>query len=111
MLWTLHNRANEARRPDTYLRDPDCVRIYDAIDYDHVRSFGNPDDSHPMRSRIFDEAVRPRIAAHPGGSEVELGVGLETQWQRCDDGKVCWYGVDVPASIDIRERFIAPSER
>ncbi len=58
MLWTLHNRATEAKRPDTYLPDPDCVRIYESIDYNYQGSFGRADDSHPMRSKIFDEAVR-----------------------------------------------------
>lgn len=31
MLWTLHNREGEARKTDTYLPDPDCVRTYESI--------------------------------------------------------------------------------
>lgn len=27
MLWTLHNRASEARRPGSFLHDPECMRI------------------------------------------------------------------------------------
>lgn len=111
MLWTLHNRAAEARRPDGLLRDPDCVRIYDALDYDFTRSFGKPDASHPMRSRLFDDALRPWMAAHPGGVVVELAAGLETQFQRCDDGHVRWLCVDVPEAIAVRERFLPATER
>lgn len=111
MLWTLYNRASEARRPDTYLPDPDCIRIFDAIAYDYRRSFGKPDDSHPMRSRIFDDAVKPWIAAHPGATVVELGAGLETQFQRCDDGQVRWICVDVPDAIALRERFLPATPR
>ena len=111
MLWTLHNRAAEARRPDGFLRDPDCVRIYDAIDYDYTRSFGKPDTSHPLRSRMFDDVVKPWIAAHPGGAVVELAAGLETQFQRVDDGHVRWYCVDLPEALAVRERFIPSSER
>lgn len=96
MLWTLHNRACEVRRPDSMLHDPDCLRVYDSIDYDFERSFGKPDTSHPMRSRICDAAVRPWMAAHPGGTVVELAAGLETEFQRCDDGQVQWLCVDVP---------------
>lgn len=70
-------------------------RIYESIAYDYERSFGKPDTSHPMRSRIFDDAVIPWMKAHPGGTVVELGAGLETQFQRCDDGKVQWLCVDV----------------
>lgn len=111
MLWTLHNRAAEARRPDGFLRDPDCARIYESIDYDYARSFGEPDASHPMRSRMFDDAVRPWLAAHPGGTVVELGAGLETQFQRVDDGKVRWMVVDVPDAIAVRERFLPSTAR
>lgn len=111
MLWTLHNRASEARRPDGFLRDLDCVRVADAIDYDYVRSFGKPDGSHALRSRVFDDAVRPWMASHPGGAVVELAAGLETQFQRVDDGRVRWYCVDLPEALAVRERFLPPSER
>jgi O-methyltransferase involved in polyketide biosynthesis len=111
MLWTLHNRASEAKRRNTYLPDPACVGIYEAIDYDYVRSFGRADDSHAMRSRIFDDALRPWLARHPGGTVVELACGLETQFQRIDDGKVHWLCVAVAAAIHLRERFLPPTER
>lgn len=111
MLWTLHNRAAEARRPDTFLRDPDCVRIHEAIDYDYQRSFGRPDTSHPMRSAIFDQAVKPWMDRHPGGTVVELAAGLETQFQRCDDGKVQWLCVDLPEALAVRERFLPATAR
>ncbi|NPC72499.1 MULTISPECIES: class I SAM-dependent methyltransferase [Corallococcus] len=111
MLWTLHNRASEARRPDGFLRDPDCVRVADAIDYDYVRSFGKANASHSLRSRVFDDAVRPWMAAHPGGAVVELAAGLETQFHRVDDGRVRWYCVDLPESLEVRERLLPASER
>ena len=111
MLWTLHNRAAEARRPNGYLRDPECVRIYESIDYDYARSFGKPDGSHPMRSRVIDDVLRPWLVAHPGGTVVELAAGLETQFQRLDDGRVQWRCVDMPEAIAVRERFLPASER
>ena len=57
MLWPLHNRAAEARRSDTFLDDPDAVRIADSIDYDYERSFRKPDFGHVLRALLFDEAV------------------------------------------------------
>ena len=96
MLWTLHNRASEARRPGSFLHDPECVRIYESIDYDFARSFGKPDLTHPLRSQLFDREVQPWLAAHPGGAMVELAAGLETQFQRCDDGQVQW----LPGAFD-----------
>ena len=111
MLWTLHNRASEAARPDAFLRDDDAVRIYRSIPYDYRRSFGKPDGSHAARSRIFDDALRPWLASHPGAAVVELGAGLETQFRRVDNGSVRWLCVDVPEAIAVRERFLPPTDR
>lgn len=111
MLWTLHNRASESLRPDGMIKDLHAERIYHAIEYDYVRNFGPSDASHAVRSLIFDEAVSPWMRQHPGGTVVELGCGLETQFQRLDDGLVNWFCVDVPEAIDIRERFLAPGDR
>lgn len=111
MLWTLHNRASEALRADGVLRDEDAARIYRSIDYDYERSFGKPDGSHALRSRVFDEALRPWMARHPGGTVVELAAGLETQFQRVDDGQVRWLCVDVPDAIAVRQRFLPQTDR
>ncbi|MEM9066915.1 MAG: class I SAM-dependent methyltransferase [Myxococcota bacterium] len=111
MLWTLHNRASEAKRPDRLLDDPAAVAIYDAIDYDYERSFGPPDGSHAIRSLVFDERVRPWLAAHPGGEVVELACGLETQFKRCDDGQVRWICVDLPDAMKVREKFLPATTR
>jgi len=111
MLWTLHNRAGESIRSDAFFRDEHAERIYRSIDYDYERSFGTSDSSHAVRSMMFDEALRPWMRAHPGGTVVELGCGLETQFQRIDDGKVKWLCVDVPEAIDVRERFLSSGPR
>ncbi|MGW0249461.1 class I SAM-dependent methyltransferase [Nocardia goodfellowii] len=111
MLWTLHNRASESKRAGGVLHDPDCERIYDALAFDYRGTFGPPDGTHAVRSKKFDEVLEPWLAAHPGGTVVELAAGLETQFQRCDDGSVHWLCVDVPESIAVRERFLPATER
>ncbi len=111
MLWTLHNRASEAMRPDGWLKDEQAVRIYRAIDYDYHRSFGTPDGSHAIRSLVFDEALQAWMAKNPNGTIIELACGLETQFQRVDNGQISWYCVDLPAAIDMRERFLPPTPR
>lgn len=111
MLWTLYNRASEARRPDGVIEDPYVLGIIDGIDYDFAGRFGPPDGTHALRSRLFDEAVRPWMAAHPGGAVIELGCGLETQFHRCDDGRVDWCCVDLPEAIAVRERFLTADAR
>jgi O-methyltransferase involved in polyketide biosynthesis len=111
MLWTLHNRASEARRPDGLLRDPDAIRIYEALDYDYVRSFGKAEGTHGARSAACDRLIRAWLERHPRGFVVSLGEGLETAAQRLDNGALRWLSVDVPEAIRIRERFLPPTDR
>lgn len=111
MLWTLHNRASEARRADGVIRDPRCLEIYGEIAYDYVRSFGAPEPSHGIRSAVFDALVRDFVRAHPDAVIVNLGEGLETQRFRVPtDTAVLWLSIDVPEAIAVRERFIAPDD-
>ncbi|WP_207004235.1 class I SAM-dependent methyltransferase [Trinickia mobilis] len=111
MLWTLYNRACEAQRPRPLLVDPEAIRIFRSIEYDYARRFGTADRSHAVRSRVFDDVLKPWLARHPEGVVIELGCGLETQFQRCDNGRVRWVCVDVPEAIAVRERFLPESER
>lgn len=111
MLWTLHNRAREAARADGCITDPKCLEIYRAIDYDYQAHFGKADGSHGVRSMLFDRQISRFIKEHPDAVIVNLGEGLETQRYRIDSPGTLWVSVDLPAGIDIRERFIAPDER
>ncbi|WP_041795212.1 class I SAM-dependent methyltransferase [Pararhodospirillum photometricum] len=111
MLWTLHNRATEAGRPDGILRDEMARQIYRSLDYDFERSFGKAEPSHGVRSVVFDAEVRAFLAHHPDGVIVNLGEGLETQRFRVAGERALWLSVDVPEAIAIRERFITPDEQ
>ncbi len=111
MLWTLHNRASEARRPDGVLRDPEAVRIYEALDYDYRRSFGHPEGSHAVRSAEIDRLVRDWLERHPDGFVVSLGEGLETAVRRVDNSRLRWLSVDLPEALRVREMFLAPTPR
>ncbi len=99
MLWTLYDRACEARRPDGILKDPDSVRICNAIDYDFVRRFGEPVGSFAARAARIDQLLTRWLERHPDGLVVSLGEGLETQAHRVDNGQMQWITVDLPAAI------------
>ena len=111
MFWPLHNRAAEARRPDALLQDPESIRIADSLNYDFVRSFGKPDMGHVFRALAFDQPLRAWLEEHPDGRVVALGEGLETQMHRVDNGRVQWLSVDLPESIQLREKFIPTAGR
>jgi O-methyltransferase involved in polyketide biosynthesis len=111
MLWTLYDRACEARRSDGILVDPDSVRICDAIDYDFTRHFGDPVGSFAARAAEIDQLLRRWLERHPDGLIVSLGEGLETQAHRVDNGRMRWLTVDLPAAIELRKHFLPSSKR
>ncbi|HBK04286.1 MAG TPA: hypothetical protein DDZ81_00295 [Acetobacteraceae bacterium] len=111
MLWALYNRAAEAGRPDGVLTDPDSVKIYEAIDYDFQRHFGDPAGSLAVRGAAIDLVLRRWLKRHPDGLIVSLGEGLETQARRVDNGTMRWLSVDLPEAIQFREQFLKPTDR
>jgi len=111
MLWTLYDRACEARRNDGILVDPDSVRICDAIDYDFEGHFGDPVGSFAARAVEIDQLLKQWLERHPDGLVVSLGEGLETQAGRVDNGRMRWVTVDLPAAIELREHFLPSSKR
>jgi O-methyltransferase involved in polyketide biosynthesis len=111
MLWSLHNRASEAKRADSVLTDPASIRIHDAMDYDFTYHFGDPLGSLAERAAEIDGALRIWLERHPDGIVVSLGEGLETQGRRVDNGRLRWLSVDLPAAIRLRECFLAPDRR
>jgi O-methyltransferase involved in polyketide biosynthesis len=114
-LWTLYNRASEAKRQaangNGLIHDPEAIRIYDAIDYPFDRHFGTADGSHAVRANDIDIILRRWLAAHPAGSVVSLGEGLETQFSRVDNGSLTWLTVDLPESIRFRAQFLPSHPR
>jgi O-methyltransferase involved in polyketide biosynthesis len=111
MLWSLHNRASEAKRPGGILIDPDSVRIQSAINYDFALHFGDSVGSLGARAAEIDRTLRLWLEDHPDGWVVSLGEGLETQSRRVDNGRLRWLSVDLPDAIRLRERFLTPSDR
>jgi len=111
MLWSLHNRACEARRRDGVLTDPAAILVHDAIHYDFDLHFGRPGGSLAARAAQIDQALRGWLTQHPDGFVVSLGEGLETQNSRVDNGRMRWLTVDLPHAISLREKFMAPNPR
>ncbi|HEX4689133.1 MAG TPA: class I SAM-dependent methyltransferase [Solirubrobacteraceae bacterium] len=110
LLWTLWYRAEEARRPDTVLEDPLAIELVERIDYPFAERFGPTAglvaQGQALRSLCFDREIRRFMGDHPGGTVVALGEGLETAFQRTDDGQVRWLGVDLPETVAVRESLL-----
>ncbi|HWC84305.1 MAG TPA: class I SAM-dependent methyltransferase [Pseudonocardiaceae bacterium] len=108
MLLTLYYRASEAARPDTVLSDPRAVRVLEEADFPFRERLGPPRNAQfvALRCKCFDAAVTEFLAAHPEGTVVSLGEGLETQFWRVDNGRARWLTVDLPESMAVREKVL-----
>lgn len=111
MLWTLHNRASEAMKPRGLIRDPEAIRIYQALDYDFERHFGRADGTHAVRAAEIDAVLGRWLSRHPKGWVVALGEGLETQFSRVDNGHLHWLTVDLPEAMRLRDLLLPSRPR
>ncbi|BBX01090.1 putative O-methyltransferase OMT [Mycolicibacterium moriokaense] len=113
-LWTLHNRASEAKRSDGVIRDPRAVTLFDAISYDYLK-FGKPNQSHALRAVAFDATASAYLTAHPRASVVALAEGLQTSFWRLDRTGVAdeltWYSVDLPPVMALRRQLLPKDDR
>ncbi|WP_431958123.1 class I SAM-dependent methyltransferase [Nocardia lijiangensis] len=111
LLWPLYGRVAEARRPDGLLRDARAVRVFDGIDYPFEERFGRPSPVFALRARCFDKAVDEFLARKPDATVVVLGEGLETQFWRVDNGRMRWLTVDLPETLEVRNKLLPDSGR
>lgn len=112
LLIPLYGRAVETRKKRPLLSDPKAVEMVNAIDYD----FGKFDGSRSLfgsvvRTAVFDSWVREFLRANPGGTVIEAGCGLNTRFERLDNGRLSWFDSDLPDAIELRRRFFTDSER
>ena len=64
-----------------------------------------------VRSAAFDRYILDFLTRHPDGVIVQLGCGLETTYQRCDNGHATWYEVDFPDTIQLRRSVLREQDR
>lgn len=64
-----------------------------------------------VRSANIDRHIQDFLSRHPDGVIVQLGCGLETTFNRNDNGRTCWYGVDLPEVIEYRKTLLSESNR
>lgn len=105
-------RARETRRKHPVLRDPKAVEMARSIDYDAARyGRGAGGSVTVLRTAIIDFWVRGFLAERPAGTVTEIGTGLNTRFERIDSGRVHWFDLDLPDTIDLRRAFFADTER
>ena len=111
LLMTLYIRAMESQRPDALIKDEKAVALVTnmSYDFDRIRQVKMDEDDKVgviLRNLEFDRQVRDFLTRHPDAVVVHIGCGLDSRFERVDNGEVEWYDLDLPEVIEQRRKFI-----
>jgi O-methyltransferase involved in polyketide biosynthesis len=108
LLITLYTRARESCRPDALMRDEKAVEIVRklGLDFTNFRLQGHDEVALIMRVRHFDRTTAEFLHRNPQAVVVHFGCGLDTRFERLDNGRVEWFDLDLPEVIDLRRKLI-----
>ena len=123
-LLTLYGRAIESQSQEPILIDEGAERITRQIDGLIAGS------SEPLLRMLYERRVDPRLVVHialraqkydeyardfitrfPGGAVVNLGCGMDTRFQRIDDGQIIFFDLDLPEVIRLKQSFLQETDR
>jgi O-methyltransferase involved in polyketide biosynthesis len=112
LLAPLHARAVDAGRLLPLLGDVHARGLVARLDHDFSPL---PDPARQLaavvRTMVFDEVARAFLTDHPEGTVVELGAGLNTRFERLDNGRQRWFDLDLPEVTSLRRQLLSASPR
>ncbi len=115
LLITLYLHALESQRSDALIKDERAVELVQKIsdagqyDFERIRSLHLSEENMLviiLRNREMDRCVRAFLARHPEAAVVHIGCGLDSRFERVDNGRVEWYDLDLPEVIDLRQMLV-----
>jgi O-methyltransferase involved in polyketide biosynthesis len=108
LLITLYTRAKESQRPDGLIRDAKAEEIIKNMggDFSRLKLQGHDETAIILRMQHFDRMARDFLARQPDAVVVHFGCGLDTRFERVDDGRVEWFDLDLPEVIELRKKYI-----
>lgn len=111
LLIPLYNRAMESLRPDAIIKDRKAVALVtqSMLDFSRVKQIKMNDLLQTMRSiftREMDRYARDFINHHADAVVIHIGCGLDSRFERVDNGKAEWYDLDLPEVIALRQKHL-----
>ncbi len=109
LLMTLYARARESQRPNGMIHDDKAVEMANKIagNFSRLRMQRHDEIAVIMRMRKFDNYVRDFLTRNPDGVVVHIGCGLDTRFERVDNGRLEWFDLDMPAVMELRQKLIS----
>ena len=115
LLLPLWGRAVESQKEDPRLVDGMAVEIISKIDHDFTTIAKNiswlSQFSWVARSFHVDNTILGFIKNNPQATIVNIGSGLDTTFERVDNGQIIFYDLDLPDVINLRKKFFRENER
>jgi O-methyltransferase involved in polyketide biosynthesis len=115
LLLPLWGRAVESRKREPLLVDRAAAEIVGKLDYDFSTIAAN---IHPVtrlawiaRSIHVDRTLRDFLARKPEATIVNVGCGLDTTFERVDNGRLTWVDLDLPDVIQLRSGLVPQGPR
>ena len=109
LLMPLCIRAVESERPDALIKDDRAVALVRQMDLDPSRILARVDEESRvaavLRSREFDRQALGFLERWPEAVVVHVGCGLDTRFERVDNGKAEWYDLDLLEVIQLRRNL------
>src|SRR5450759_2965994 len=101
LLIPIYIRAIESQRPDALLKDDKAVALVTQMDsafsrIKQIRIDKEDQVALVLRNREFDQYARSFLARYPEAVVVHIGCGLDSRFQRVDNGQADWYDLDLP---------------
>ncbi len=111
LLITLYIRATESQRPDALIKDERAEVLVRQLDPETLHKTlalteGTGRLVLILKSREFDRFAQDFMGRHPDAVVVHIGCGLDTRFERVDNGQVVWYDLDLPEVINLRRELI-----
>jgi O-methyltransferase involved in polyketide biosynthesis len=110
-LAPLYWKAMESQRPDAMIKDEKAEALVKqmSLDFSRVERIRMTELLYAMRiifTREMDRYARGFLDRHPEAVVVHIGCGLDSRFERVDNGQVEWYDLDLPEVIELRRKYI-----
>jgi len=115
LLITLYLRAMESQRPDALIKDEKAVALVKQMSDDGRYDFSKIRLLHLseanklviiLRNQEFDRYALDFLRRRPEAVVVHIGCGLDSRFERVDNGLVEWYDLDLPHVMALRRELL-----
>ena len=113
MLLTLFAKAKHSQEKNHKFYDSKAIEVISKVDYDFSKAEKDTQMQFGTISRtiVLDKMVSDYMNAHPECTVVNIASGMDTRFNRLDNGRINWYNVDLENSASYRLKYIEDTER